>query len=216
MPVKIDNLDYSYPRAKSAVFRDFSLNFSQGITLLKGFSGCGKSTLLRLIASLLEPSKGTITTSSKYKFGSAAFLRNDVGIVFQHLNLLPLATLERNIKLTAHLSKTPQCDVDLWIKNLGLFPYKGKKVAQLSGGQQQRAAIARALVKSPSIILLDEPTSGLDDLNTDIIKQTLQHQIAEDSTCIIATHDARLDSIASTIIDFNQFLEIEEHLKVNP
>lgn len=213
MEIKINNLTYRYPGAPEPVFEDFDFTASSGITLLKGFSGCGKSTLLRLIASLIKPKKGTISTTTPHKWGSSAYLRSDIGFVFQQLNLLPLASIQRNIRLSAQLANAPKSIADDWIKTLGLEPLKKKSPLHLSGGQQQRAAIARALAKSPPIILLDEPTSGLDDLNTSIITKALSTKIPPETICLIATHDQRLEPIANEILDFNSFLPVEEHLK---
>ncbi|MDC0088290.1 ATP-binding cassette domain-containing protein [Akkermansiaceae bacterium] len=213
MKISISKLRYRYPHASSYVFDDFSFELSSRITLLKGYSGCGKSTMLRIIASLLKPKGGSVTTSSVYKFGSAEFLRKEVGFVFQQLNLLPLATVKRNIELANRLAQKPSTDSNVWVKQLGLEPLLNKKPGQLSGGQQQRAAIARAFSKDPSIILLDEPTSGLDDLNTEVIKKALLENIAHDAICVIATHDHRLETIADEILDFNTFLPMEEHIE---
>ncbi len=213
MKISIDNISYRYPRSKAYVFEDFSLDVKYGITLFKGFSGCGKSTLLRLIGSLLKPQKGHIETSSKYRFGSSAFLRSDVGVVFQQLNLLPLASVKRNIQLAYKLAGVSGEESQRWVELLGLSHLMNSKVSNLSGGQKQRAAIARALSKKSSLILLDEPTSGLDDFNTEIIKKALQNNLREGATCLIATHDHRLETIANEIVDFNSFLPLEEHLQ---
>jgi ABC-type lipoprotein export system ATPase subunit len=96
---------------------------------------------------------------------------------------------------------------------LGLSGLKNKKPGNLSGGQQQRAAIARALIKQPRVLLLDEPTSGLDDANTKIIKQILETSLSENSICILSSHDQRLEEIADEIIDFNTRLPVERHLQ---
>ncbi len=213
MEIKVHNLTYRYPKKKHPVFSDFDFTAKPGITLLKGFSGCGKSTLLRLIASLLRPDQGTITTSSPHPFGSPKYLRNEIGFVFQQLNLLPLANVERNISMAAQLASAPKHAADEWIEILGLNHLKKQLPLQLSGGQQQRAALARAMAKCPSIILLDEPTSGLDELNTSIISQALKSKIPTDAVCLIATHDERLEHIANEILNFNSFLPVEEHLQ---
>ncbi|MEO1857852.1 MAG: ATP-binding cassette domain-containing protein [Rubritalea sp.] len=213
MEISVTSLSYSYPSSDIQVFADFNFSAGPGVTLIKGFSGCGKSTLLRLIASLIHPQKGSITTSSSYKFGSPIFLRREVGFVFQQLNLLPLATIERNISLASDLAGRPKQEANEWLKTFGLEPLAKKTPSQLSGGQQQRASIARALAKSPSILLLDEPTSGLDDLNTSLIASVLSGKLPEDTVCLIATHDNRLDSIANEVLNFNSFLPVEEHLQ---
>jgi len=213
MEIRVRNVTYSYPGAESPVFEDFSFKASSGITLIKGFSGCGKSTLLRLVASLLKPQSGEVWTSAESSFGSSRFLREEVGFVFQQFNLLPLASVSRNILLSSRLAGVPQSETEKWIQLLGLEPIRDKKPKDLSGGQQQRAAIARALSKSPSLLLLDEPTSGLDDLNTDIISLALRKELPEGTACLIATHDNRLTEIADEVLNFNSFLPVEEHLQ---
>jgi ABC-type lipoprotein export system ATPase subunit len=145
--------------------------------------------------------------------GSPGFLRHEVGFVFQQLNLLPLASVERNISLAVEMAGLDGSDVRHWIELLGLASYAKAKPSRLSGGQQQRASIARALAKRPPILLLDEPTSGLDDLNTMVISKAVRSALAPDSVCLIATHDKRLDPIADEILDFNTFLPVEAHLQ---
>jgi len=213
MNIEIQALEYRYKKSSDYVFRDLHFSANPGITLIKGFSGCGKSTLLRLISGLLKPTKGLITTSSPFKVGSPQFLKKEVGIVFQQLNLLPLATIERNISLAVEMAGQDKSQITHWLNLLGLSSYRKKTPLELSGGQQQRASIARALAKSPTILLLDEPTSGLDDLNTQIITNSIKTSLLGDSLCIIATHDQRLDNIAHDIMDFNSFLPVEEHLQ---
>ena len=203
MKLQLDSISYHYPGSKKLIFENFNFDFSPGITILKGFSGCGKSTLLRLASGLLVPKKGKITNDSPYATGSPAFLRNEVGFVFQQLNLLPLASVQRNILLAANLARTPPKNPLQWLKILGIESLKNDKPGKLSGGQQQRAAIARALAKQPSLLLLDEPTSGLDDNNTDIIRDVLANALPQHTTCLIATHDSRLFPLSNNVIDFH-------------
>jgi ABC-type lipoprotein export system ATPase subunit len=213
MKIELSAVGYRYPGSKPPVFDGLDLKLEPGITLAKGFSGCGKSTLLRLVAGLLKPDKGRILTESPYPVGSPAYLRLDTGFVFQQLNLLPLASVERNIRLAVEMAGGDIAGVRRWIDLLGLSKYAKSKPAKLSGGQQQRAGIARALAKQPAILLLDEPTSGLDDLNTTVIAKAIRSSLAPGSVCLIATHDKRLDPIADEILDFNTFLPVEEHLQ---
>jgi ABC-type lipoprotein export system ATPase subunit len=213
MRVELKSVDYRYPGSKVPVFDALDLVLKPGVTLAKGFSGCGKSTLLRLIAGLIKPCGGTIVTDSPHRVGSPGFLRHEVGFVFQQLNLLPLASVERNISLAVEMAGLDGSDVRHWIELLGLASYAKAKPSRLSGGQQQRASIARALAKRPPILLLDEPTSGLDDLNTMVISKAVRSALAPDSVCLIATHDKRLDPIADEILDFNTFLPVEAHLQ---
>lgn len=206
MTLRFEKISYRYPGQKPWVFEKNDFEFAAGITILKGFSGCGKSTLLRLAAGLLKPQNGRITSDSKFRPGSARFLREEVGFVFQQLNLLPLANVKRNITLAAFLARQPQKEALKWLDTLGIAELAARRPAQLSGGQQQRAALARALAKSPALLLLDEPTSGLDDENTAIISRVLQQSLPENTTCLIATHDSRLFPLTDAIIDFNTSL----------
>ena len=213
MRIELKSLRYGYPRAKAPVFEALDLVLEPGITLAKGFSGCGKSTLLRLIAGLIRPDGGEIVTDSPHRVGSPGYLRYEIGFVFQQLNLLPLASVERNIRLAVEMAGRDDSEVGHWIDLLGLAKYAKSKPTKLSGGQQQRASIARALAKRPPILLLDEPTSGLDDLNAMVISKAIRSALAPGSVCLIATHDKRLDPIADEILDFNTFLPVEEHLQ---
>lgn len=213
MKIEIEQLKFRYPGAKEFVFDGLDFSADSGITLIKGFSGCGKSTLLRLAAGLLPPASGTIKTDSPYAVGSPRFLQVEVGFVFQQINLLPLASIERNIALSLDMAGRNKGDAKYWLDLLGITKYAKKMPQQLSGGQQQRASIARALAKSPSLLLLDEPTSGLDDLNTDIICKAIRKSVSQGTTCLVASHDHRLDSISNDILDFNTFLPVEEHLQ---
>lgn len=213
MQIELERVSYRYPGAATAVFDSLDLIVPAGITLAKGFSGCGKSTLLRLVAGLLKPKGGIIRTSSRHRVGSPRYLRQEVGFVFQQLNLLPLASVGRNVRLAVEMAGGDPAEAGRLIALLGLARYEHSKPAKLSGGQQQRASIARALAKRPTILLLDEPTSGLDDLNTQVISKAISETLPEGSVCLIATHDKRLDPIADDILDFNTFLPVEEHLK---
>lgn len=213
MKIELRSVCYRYPGGKLPVFDSLKLQLNPGVTLAKGFSGCGKSTLLRLVAGLLSPESGDVLTDSPYRVGSPKYLRLEIGFVFQQLNLLPLASVERNISLAVEMCGGDTSRVPYWIDLLGLAKYAKSKPSRLSGGQQQRASIARALAKRPTILLLDEPTSGLDDLNTAVISKAICQALAPGSVCLIATHDKRLDPIANETLDFNSFLPVEEHLQ---
>ena len=104
MEIDLQQISFSYPGSKTPVFDELNMKLRPGITLAKGFSGCGKSTLLRLIAGLLKSDRGSISTTSEYPVGSSSYLRYEVGFVFQQLNLLPLASVERNVQLSAEMA----------------------------------------------------------------------------------------------------------------
>lgn len=222
--LRCETVSFRYAARMPWVLNDFSHTFNPGITLIMGASGCGKSTLLRLLAGYLLPDHGRITTPAGGPPTRPEFQRRELGFVFQQLNLLPLATVTRNLELAGSLAGLPSATVRersrLWLEHLGLTEFGSRRPAFLSGGQQQRAAIARALIREPSVLLLDEPTSGLDDLNTQVIARTLIDYAgspdagprASGRICVICSHDHRLHSIADEIIDFNCFLPVEGHL----
>lgn len=208
---------YRYKPSGPWVISDFDFAFAPGITLVKGASGCGKSTLLRLLAGFLAPQKGFIQTPLGTAPTSPGFHGKSLGFVFQQLNLLPLATLKRNLSLAASIAglsgAQTAANSSRWLSILGLEQFSARLPESLSGGQQQRAAIARALVKEPLVLLLDEPTSGLDDLNTRVITNALRRFVAGPRVCVISSHDARIEHVADEIIDFNRFLPLERHLQ---
>ena len=213
--VSCSELRFAY--GKELVFDSFSYDFGVGITLIKGYSGCGKSTLLKLIAGYLSPKRGKVELPLPWKKPTKRFQREGLGFVFQRLNLLPLANLSSNLNLVASLAgmsgKATRERRDFLFDRLGLSELKRKKPSNLSGGQQQRAAVARALMKTPPVLLLDEPTSGLDDANTEVIKSILSEELSEECTCIVSSHDHRLEEIANEIIDFNRRLPVERHIE---
>lgn len=216
--LECSGISYRYSPSMSWVLESFAYSFRPGITWIKGASGCGKTTLLRLLAGFLKPIAGSITTPAGGSPSDSTFRQQELGYVFQQLNLLPLANVERNLELVGSLSLTNLSRKQLtdhtnqWLRVLGLEPYAKRTPQTLSGGQQQRAAIARALIKEPSVLLLDEPTSGLDDLNTRVIARVLREYIVSDRICVICSHDHRLESLADEILDFNCFLPLEGHL----
>ena len=209
-------VSFRYPRQKNWVIDSFTHDFKPGITIIKGASGCGKSTLLRLMAGYLHPARGQVLTPFGTDPRDREFQRRHLGFVFQQLNLLPLATVRRNLQMSGSLAGLPHNETlgrtQRWLGLLGLDQYADRRPSSLSGGQQQRAAIARALIKEPSVLLLDEPTSGLDDLNTQVISQALRTYVTGRRICVICTHDQRLDTLAHEVLDFNRFLPLERHL----
>jgi len=210
-------VSFRYFRQQPWIIDRFNCAFGPGITLIKGASGCGKSTLLRLMAGYLIPSAGTVITPMGCAPTHPEFQRRELGYVFQQLNLLPLATVTRNLTLAASLAGLAQDQTAersaKWLKLLGIEEFAHRLPKSLSGGQQQRAAIARSLVKEPLVLLLDEPTSGLDDLNTRVIIRALHQYITGPRICVISSHDSRLESLAHEVLDFNRFLPLERHLE---
>jgi ABC-type lipoprotein export system ATPase subunit len=215
--IRCVEVSFRYFPRQPLVIDGFSHNFRPGITLIKGASGCGKSTLLRLMAGYLVPCSGFIVTPCHGSPEETGFQRRHLGYVFQQLNLLPLASVSRNLALAASLAGLSTDETarrsTKWLQLLGIEALADRLPQSLSGGQQQRAAIARALVKEPLVLLLDEPTSGIDDLNTRVIARALQEYVTGSRLCVISSHDARLDALAHEILDFSRFLPLERHLQ---
>jgi len=211
-----EGVSFRYSPSGRSIIEHFDHSFLPGISFVKGASGCGKSTLLRLLAGYLSPHEGLITTPQGVRPTEPAFQRQRLGFVFQQINLLPLATLERNLELAGSLAGLLPAQTrertTHWLGVLGLRDFAKRRPNSLSGGQQQRAAIARALIKEPEVLLLDEPTSGLDDLNTQVIIHALESYVTGPRVCVICSHDSRLHPIADEILDFNRFLPLERHL----
>jgi len=211
--ITCEKLGFTYGGAP--VFDAFDATFKPGLTLIKGFSGCGKSTLLKLVAGYLRPTAGRIALPGSASHGTA-FQRRDLGFVFQQLNLLPLASVRRNLALVGAFAGLSLVETNTrmhkYLALLGLEELADRDPGSLSGGQQQRAAIARALIKEPTVFLLDEPTSGLDDLNCRVIMNLLGAHLPPGCICLIATHDQRLNTLPHESLDFNRFLPVERHL----
>jgi putative ABC transport system ATP-binding protein len=175
------------------------------ITVFSGPSGCGKTTLMSMIGQLLTPSKGKVLVdnenitaySDQWK---AVFRRENVGFVFQHINLLPNLNALENvlIPLLCHdvdPSKFRNSALDL-LGKLGLSERAFFGVEQLSGGQQQRVAVARALITEPKIIVADEPLTFVDDESAKSITDFFMKLRGEGKTVLISTHVSNLAKLA--------------------
>jgi ABC-type polar amino acid transport system ATPase subunit len=204
--ITCENLGFTYGR--TPVLDAFDATFRPGLTLIKGFSGCGKSTLLKLVAGYLRPTAGRIVLPGGARHG-AAFQRRDLGFVFQQLNLLPLASVRRNLALVGALAGLPAATtdarIDKYLALLGLEAFADREPGSLSGGQQQRAAIARALCINPRVMLFDEPTSALDpELEVEVVR-VIRLLAEEGRTMILVTHDMDLArTIAHKVVFLHQ------------
>jgi putative ABC transport system ATP-binding protein len=163
---------YRMGEALIRAVNEISLEIRSGEFLaLLGASGSGKSTLLNLMAGLDRPSSGAILAHGRDLAGMsseelAAHRSRTIGIVFQSFQLLPRMTLEENVELPLRLAEVPRAQrparVREALERVGLAARTNHRPTELSGGEQQRAAIARALVNQPMILLADEPTGNLD------------------------------------------------------
>ena len=162
---------------------DVSMTLGQGeLVAIVGPSGCGKSTLLRLLAGLMAPSRGTV------------HIPGDVpGIVFQQPALLPWRTVLRNVALPLELAGMPSGDATAralaTIARVGLADFARVYPCELSGGMRMRAALGRALVTSPRVLLLDEPFSSLDELTRERLgEELLGLRGLETLSAVLVTH----------------------------
>jgi putative ABC transport system ATP-binding protein len=185
---------------------EISLNVPEGEFLaLLGASGSGKSTLLNLIAGLDRPSSGAIfaqgrdlATMSSEEL--ASHRNKTIGIVFQSFQLLPRMTLEENVELPLRLAEVPRGErpsrVREALERVGLSERVKHRPTELSGGEQQRAAIARALVNRPMILLADEPTGNLDSKTGEeimnLIAEIHRPPTGPGRTIVMVTHERAL------------------------
>ena len=203
--IRLDHVSrhYSMGQAVIRAVDDVSLDLPSGEFLaLLGSSGSGKSTLLNLIAGLDRPTSGTVIAhgqdlSKVSSLELARYRRQTVGMVFQSFNLLPRMTLEENVELPLRLAEVDRGDraarVRESLERVGLAKRIGHRPSELSGGEQQRAAIARALVNRPRILLADEPTGNLDSTTGESIL-TLLREIQKNPgmTIVMVTHERPL------------------------
>jgi len=175
-----------------------------------GPSGSGKTTLLNLIGCLDKPTTGTLTVAgtdaaSLDREKSAAFRGRTIGFIFQDFNLLPVLTVYENIEYPLLMvQKVPPEErwrrVTALLAAVGMADQKDKRPDQISGGQKQRAAVARALVTQPKLVLADEPTANLDhDSAYRVLNLMKQMRDEFQTTFIFSTHDPKIVSEAETI-----------------
>jgi lipoprotein-releasing system ATP-binding protein len=203
--LKVENLskEYSTPAGPLRIVSDVSLTLPPGSAVsIMGPSGSGKSTLLYMLGALEPPSSGTVTLKGQNPFllsakELAAFRNQQIGFVFQDHCLLPQCSVIENV-LTPTMVATsangePTRRATELLKQVGLGERLDHRPAQLSGGEKQRAALARALIMKPQLLLCDEPTGNLDQKSAEIVADLLlqTHQNAE-TILIVVTHSKEL------------------------
>lgn len=204
IPVEMQNVTKHYPGDVAALSNvSFSVKRGELVGLL-GPSGCGKSTLLNLIGCIDLPSSGRVLiggqqTSSLADDDLTRLRRESIGTIFQFFNLLPTLTLAENVGLPLALQKADRREaaarVATVLERVDLTNRSNSYPATVSGGQLQRAAIARAIVHRPAIVLADEPTGNLDSRNGTIVLQLLRELADSGQTILIATHSAEAAAI---------------------
>ncbi len=204
-----------YPRADSVLsaLDGVSLDIETGsFVAIVGRSGSGKSTLLNLFGCLDQPTSGRVllqgTDTKTLDDKAASRLRNRlVGFLFQSFNLIPQMTVLENVETALLYSEQPE---SVWrerserlLDRLGILDRSSHRPAELSGGEAQRAALARALVTEPELLLADEPTGNLDSRTGEEVFKLLEELVAEARTLVLVTHDQSLAERAHRVVELS-------------
>ncbi|MEZ3486508.1 MAG: ABC transporter ATP-binding protein [Lachnospiraceae bacterium] len=186
----------------------FSVEQGEYVAIM-GESGSGKTTLLNILAALDRPTSGKVLLDGKCLSAvkekeMAAFRRNNLGFVFQDFNLLDTFSLQDNIILPLVLGGKSYKEMKIRLnpiaKKLGIMDLLAKYPYEVSGGQKQRAAVARALVTNPKLVLADEPTGALDSRSTDGILHIFNDINHDGQTILMVTHSTKAASHASRVL----------------
>jgi putative ABC transport system ATP-binding protein len=188
-------------RDRRTVVADVSLSVDRGeLCILRGPSGSGKTTLLAMLGAMLTPTSGEVRLdgipTSRLRDAHRAFVRRrKVGFVFQDVQLLPSLSVRENVLLPCAPDGSIAADgprADALLERFGLASLRGTTARALSGGEAARAALCRALVRDPGLLLLDEPTAHLDADHAARLLEILGELAQEGRAIVVATHDPRV------------------------
>lgn len=186
----------------------FSVEEGEYVAIM-GESGSGKTTLLNILAALDKPTNGEVVLDGKSinnikEKEISAFRRDNLGFVFQDFNLLDTFSIKDNIFLPLVLARKEYGEMKERLhpiaKKLGISDILEKYPYEVSGGQKQRAAVARALITNPKLILADEPTGALDSRATDSLLKLFKEINKEGQTILMVTHSTKAASHASRVL----------------
>jgi putative ABC transport system ATP-binding protein len=197
--IRTRGLQHTYPAGPALAFADVDVP-QGGLLLLQGPSGAGKSTWLALVAGLLRVQAGQVEVAGQDLTQLSgpqrdAWRGRHLGFLPQKLHLGEALTVERNLALVYYAARLPEDRgaIQAALQALGIAELAQRRPAQLSGGQAQRAALARALLLRPRVLLADEPTASLDDAAAEASLALLRDCAARcGATLVVATHDARV------------------------
>nr|WP_311444671.1 ABC transporter ATP-binding protein [Ezakiella coagulans] len=209
--IKISNLHkfYGAKENRAEVLKGINLEIEDGkIICVLGPSGSGKSTLLNILGGIETIDEGDVSVfgediKNMSKKALENYRRENLGFVFQFYNLISDLNVLENVEVGKYLSKKP-LNTDTLLDELGLSEHKYKYPNEISGGQAQRASIARAMIKSPKLLICDEPTGALDyESAKDVLCliENLNHKYH--STVIIASHNTQIAKMSDVILSLH-------------
>jgi ABC-type multidrug transport system ATPase subunit len=189
--LQINNLSKTYPNGVKAI-NDISIKITNGMFGLLGANGAGKSSLMRTIASLQEPSEGSITFNGVDIISKPQYVRENLGYLPQEFGVYPKISAETLLNHLAVLKgildkKDRKEQVTALLQQVNLYQHRKKSVYTFSGGMRQRFGIAQALLANPQLIIVDEPTAGLDPEESNRFLNLLS-EIGENVIIILSTH----------------------------
>ncbi len=208
MFISLRNATKKYGERESFVYALDHMNLEIGkgeICVIIGPSGSGKSTLLNMLGGLDHLDEGEIIVGDRnlsgYKNNMLTdYRKEDVGFVFQFYNLIPDLTVSENIEVVSDISEAP-LDIDEVLEALGMLEFRHRFPRELSGGQQQRAAIARAIIKHPKLLLCDELTGALDTKSSQTVLEFIEKiNKLYRTTTVIITHNEAIAQMADRVI----------------
>lgn len=214
--IELKNVTVNYVKGDKdqAALHDVSLKIEKGeFVFIVGKSGAGKSTLIKLLLREIVPSKGSVNVSDldtkKLKRKNISKLRRKIGVVFQNFRLLQDRNIYDNIVFAQEAIEVKPREINknvkAILKTVGLEDRMYHMPSELSGGEQQRAAVARALVNIPPILLADEPTGNLDPRNSVEIMKLLEKINRKGTTVVVVTHNtAIVNKMKKRVIELDE------------
>lgn len=224
--LEVKSVSKIYGKGNNAVhaLKDIKFSVDKGEYIaIVGESGSGKSTLLNIIGALDTPTDGKVIINNKSLFSMkdselTVFRRRNIGFIFQGFNLIPELTVEQNIIFPVLLDykKPDRKYLEELLNILGLQERKNHLPSELSGGQQQRAAIGRALITKPSLILADEPTGNLDSKNSSEVISLLKESSQKyEQTIIMITHSRSIAQAADRVLRVSDGILVDQGSATN-
>lgn len=222
--IEVRNLYKVYSSGETSVTANEDLNFDiekNEFAVILGASGAGKSTFLNILGGMDRPTKGSLLVDNKdiAKLSDREltnYRRYDMGFVFQFYNLIPNLTALENVELATQIVDEAK-DPEEVLKNVGLEKRINNFPSQLSGGEQQRVSIARAIAKSPKLLLCDEPTGALDyNTGKQILKMLQDLTRTTDTTVVVITHNSAIKDSADRLIEMSDAKIKDVNINENP